>query len=396
MTDTVPSGQAEACVQDRARNDDPAASFGPRPAGAVANPPRRFSPARHYALELRQDMAWHKQGIVLASSIAVGLAICAVILMAAGISGRDLFNEFVVETLGNADSIRTVLIQAAPLVMIGLAAAMAFRVRFWNLGLEGQMVWGAIAATAVVLGDVGSSGARLWLMGAAALAGGALWAVLPLVLRMRLGISEIISTLMLNYVAGNFLLNLVYGQWKDPKDSFPHSRVFLVTERLPDLWNGYSSATLLAVLFALAAWWFLQRSRAGVYMRFVSINARAAHALGVPVRNVVAGAVLLSGALAGFAGFIVVAGQEARLTQDFYAGYGFSGILIAFLARNNPIAASVVALLVAALFVTGRSLQVLYQIPFSMVQLIQAILVITVAASDFFIRYRLSPVGKTA
>jgi simple sugar transport system permease protein len=117
--------------------------------------------------------------------------------------------------------------------------------------------------------------------------------------------------------------------------------------------------------------------------------------MGIPVRNVVAGVVLLSGALAGFAGFTVTAGQAGRLTQDFYSGYGFSGILIAFLARNNPIAASVVALLIAVLFVTGRSLQVLYQIPFSMVQLIQAILVIVVAASDFFTRYRLSPVGTT-
>ncbi|RZA26522.1 MAG: ABC transporter permease, partial [Proteobacteria bacterium] len=101
------------------------------------------------------------------------------------------------------------------------------------------------------------------------------------------------------------------------------------------------------------------------------------------------GTVLLSGALAGVAGFIVSAGQEGRLTQSFYQGYGFSGILIAFLARNNPFAAAIVALLVAMLFVAGRNLQVFYQIPFSMVQLIQAILVICVASSDFFIRHRL-------
>jgi ABC-type uncharacterized transport system permease subunit len=106
--------------------------------------------------------------------------------------------------------------------------------------------------------------------------------------------------------------------------------------------------------------------------------------------------VLLSGAMAGLAGFAVVAGQEGRLTQAFYQGYGFSGILIAFLARNNPLAATVVALLVAALFVTGRSLQVFYQVPFSMVQLIQAIIVVCVASSDFFIRHRLRRVGAEA
>ena len=98
----------------------------------------------------------------------------------------------------------------------------------------------------------------------------------------------------------------------------------------------------------------------------------------------------------GLAGFAVAAGQEGRLTQAFYQGYGFSGILIAFLARNNPLAATVVALLVAALFVTGRSLQVFYQVPFSMVQLIQAVIVVCVASSDFFIRHRLRRVGGEA
>jgi ABC-type uncharacterized transport system permease subunit len=97
--------------------------------------------------------------------------------------------------------------------------------------------------------------------------------------------------------------------------------------------------------------------------------------------------------MAGLAGFAVASGQEGRLTQAFYQGYGFSGILIAFLARNNPLAAAVVALLVAALFVTGRSLQVFYQVPFSMVQLIQAVIVVCVASSDFFIRHRIRRIG---
>ena len=109
----------------------------------------------------------------------------------------------------------------------------------------------------------------------------------------------------------------------------------------------------------------------------------------MPVAKVIIGTVLFSGAMAGLAGFVVAAGQEGRLTQAFYQGYGFSGILIAFLARNNPLAAVVVALLVATLFVAGRNLQVFYQIPFSMVQLIQALIVICVAGSDFFIRHRL-------
>lgn len=393
MTSTVPPSPADACAPAHALDGNacaPPVSF-----DAVHTPRHRRRPwRRRYALELRQEMPWHRQAAVLALAIMTGLAICTAILVAAGVPARELLDEFIVGTLGDADNLRAVLFQAAPMVMVGLAAALAFRARFWNLGLEGQMVWGAIGATAVALGDIGTPGTRLWLMGAAALGCGAMAAVPPLLLRMRLGISEIISTLMLNYIAANLLLNLVYGQWKDPRDAFPHSRGFVDAERLPELAGGYSSAILLAAVLMLVVWWLLQRSRAGIYLRFVSASARVAEAIGVPVRHVVAGIVLLSGALAGIAGFVVIAGQAGRLTQDFYGGYGFSGILIAFLARNNPVAAGVVALLMATLFVSGRSLQVFYQIPFSMVQLIQAILVIVVAASDFFIRYRLSPVGR--
>ncbi len=365
---------------------------------AIATPPpsrpRRVPLLqRRYTLELRQQLSWPQQAAVLTLSVAVGLLLCGAILVAAGVSLQDLLNEFIVQTFLDAQNFRAVLFQAAPMVMVGLAAAMAFRARFWNLGLEGQMISGAIGATAISMHEIGPPGLRLWFMAAAALLCGLAWVVVPMTLKMRLGINEIISSLMLNYVAANFLLHLLYGAWKDPKDAFPYSPKFQAFERLPDLPGGYSSAIVLAALVALAAWWFVERSRAGLYLRFVHASRRVADAVGVPVRRLVLGAVLLSGALAGLAGFMVAAGQEGRLTQAFYSGYGFSGILIAFLARNNPLAASVVAVLVATLFVAGRSLQVFYQIPFSMVQLIQAILVICVASSDFFIRHRLRAVA---
>src|SRR6185436_2914085 len=123
----------------------------------------------------------------------------------------------------------------------------------------------------------------------------------------RLGVNEIISTLMLNYMAANFLLHLVYGSWKDPKDNFPYSPQFRAFERLPDLVAGVNSAILLAGLVALAAWWAVGLSRAGLYLRFVEANARVAQAAGVPVARIVYGAVLCSGAMAGLAGFAVAA-----------------------------------------------------------------------------------------
>ncbi|TLX58451.1 ABC transporter permease [Stutzerimonas nosocomialis] len=345
--------------------------------------------ARRYALEVRQQLAWPWQVLILGLALLLGLGISAAILIAAGVPAGELLNEFVVMTVFDAQSLKAVLFQAAPMILVGLAGCMAFRARFWNLGLEGQMIWGAIGATAVSLFQIGPEALRLPLMLVVSMLCGLAWALAPVLLKLRLSVNEIISTLMLNYLALNFLLHLLYGSWKDPRSSFPYSPQFQPFERLPELFDGISAAVPLALVVALVALWFLGISRAGLYLRFVDANPRVAGAVGVPVRKMIIGTVLLSGAMAGIAGFMVIAGQEGRLTQSFYQGYGFSGILIAFLARNNPLAALVVALLMAMLFVAGRSLQVFYQIPFSMVQLIQAILVICVASSDFFIRHRI-------
>jgi ABC-type uncharacterized transport system permease subunit len=366
---------------------EPLSTAAPMPA------PNQPWASRRYALEIRQHMVWYWQALVLAAAIGAGLAISGAILVAAGVPAGELFNEFVVATVFDAQSLQAVLFQAAPMIMVGLAAAVAFRARFWNLGLEGQMIFGAIGATAISLYDFGPPSLRLPLMLVLSAAFGLLWACGPLWLKLKLGVNEIISTLMLNYVAANFLLHLVFGAWKDPKDAFPYSPQFRSFERLPEFFGPSGAAVALSLLAMLGVWWLVGLSRAGLYLRFVNANPRMGAAVGVPVVRMIVVAVLVSGALAGVGGFLVAAGQEGRLTQAFYHGYGFSGILIAFLARNHPIAATVVALLVATLFIAGRNLQVFYQIPFSMVQLIQAIIVIAVASSDFFIRHRIRRVG---
>ncbi len=336
----------------------------------------------------RRRMSAAFDAAVTTVAILAGLALSAFILVVAGVPAEELANEFIVNTLTDADNLRAVLAQAAPLAFVGVGAALAFRVRFWNLGLEGQMIAGSVAATAIALADVGPPVWRLFLMLVAAMAAGMAWALVPALLKLRLGVNEVISSLLLNYVALNFLLHLLYGSWKDPVDAFPHSPAFDPFERLPDLGWGLNAALPLVAAAAVFAAWLLGRSRAGFYMRFVHANPSVALAKGLPVAALVLTAVLLSGGYAALAGVCLSVGQEGRLTQAFFAGYGFSGILIAFLARNNALAAVVVAFLVAVLFVSGQSLQVFYQIPFAMVRLIEAIVIISAAASEFFLRYQ--------
>jgi ABC-type uncharacterized transport system permease subunit len=364
--------------------DKPVVAIQDRSAPMSKSRPRHFG---RLTLDMRQQLSLWKQASFLAGSLAIGLTISVVALDIAGIPPLTLIDELA-GTL-NADNLRAVLVQAAPLVLVGLSASLAFRIGFWNLGLEGQMIFGGIAATGVSIYAIGPEPMRIVVMGLAAAGGGLLWVLLAVWLKMRFRVNEIIATLLLNYVATYFLFHLLYGAWQDSKTAFPQSTPLRPFERLPDIGYGINSGLLIAIAMVALAGWLVHLSRAGFYMRFISANPSMAKVVGVPIRAITIGVVAASGAASGLAGFVNIAGQEGRLTQSFFNGYVFSGVLIAFLSRNDPVVVAVVGFFVAVLYVTGQTLQVFYQIPFTMVQLIQAIIVISIASSEFFIRHRI-------
>lgn len=341
-------------------------------------------------LEVRQSISPLKRALFVATGLGVGLVIALVVLAASGVTPAEVFDEFVVFTFFHPRGLGSVLVECAPLMLVGLAAAVAFKVQFWNIGLEGQFLFGAIGATFVAQYDVGPPWSRIYLMFVMAAAAGTFWTLLPVFLKLRLKVNEIISTLLLNYVALLFVQHLIYGNWQDPIDHFPHSQQYDASERLPEL--GFEDAhfgIVIAVAAGLAVWWLVARSRFGRYMAFVGSNAEMARAVGLPVAMVVFGAVAVSGALAGLSGYVVAAAVEYRLTATMAIGYLFSGIVIAFLARNNPLAVLVVAFLLGGLFVGGKSLYVFYSLPVGVIWLLEAIIVLTVAGSEFLVRYRL-------
>jgi general nucleoside transport system permease protein len=309
------------------------------------------------------------------------------ILAVAGIAPMQLAQEL--GSMFNATSLHNVLVQTAPLMLVGLAASLAFRVGFWNLGLEGQMLFGGIFAFAISIYEIGPPQLRLLFMGASAATGGALWCLLGGLLKLRFRVNEVIATLLLNYVAQYFLFHLLYGAWQDAKTAFPQSQLLRPFERLRDLNIGINGGLLVSIGAIVVAAWLVHLSRVGFYMRIINANPSMAKVLGVPIRAVTLCSVSVSGACAGLAGFVNVASQEGRLTESYADGYLFSGVLIAFLSRNDPIVVAVVAFLIGALSITGQTLQVFYQIPFTMVQLIEAIIVMSVASSEFFVRHRI-------
>lgn len=344
---------------------------------------RRFG---RITLDLRQNLSAGKQAVFVGGSLLVGLAISVAILAVAGISPVALGSELA--GVLTAESLRGVLVQAAPLVLVGLGASLAFRIGFWNLGLEGQMIFGGIFAAAISIYDIGPPSTRLLLMGVAAALGGALWVLLVAFLKIRFRVNEIIATLLLNYIAMYFLFHLLYGAWQDAKTAFPQSTPLRPFERLGDIGYGINGGLIIAIAGVLLAGWVIHLSRVGFYTRFITANPRMAGIVGVPVQTLTICIIAASGACAGLAGFVNVASQEGRLTQSFFSGYVFSGVLIAFLSRNDPIVVALVGFLIAVLFITGQTLQVFYQIPFTMVQMIEAIIVIAVASSEFLIRHR--------
>jgi len=343
------------------------------------------------ALTPRRNVSRMQSAGALFGGVALGLAISLALLLANGIAIEEVFAEFVGFVFLSNAGLASVAVEATPLILAGLAGAVSLKVRFWNIGIEGQLWLGAIGTTAVALNDVGPEGLRLPLMALAAMAGGALWIALPGLLKLRLGISEIISTLLLNYVALLLVQHLVFGAWKDPQQNFPYSAGFEIPhEQLGKLGWGKTHAGLIVALVAVALVWLVaERSRWGAYMRAVGASPEVARATGVPVLATIVLAVGLSGALAGLAGFSVAAGEEHRLTQHLGVGYGFSGILIAFLARFSAIGVLVTAVLVAGLYVAGDSLQQFYQLPAALIGLIQAVILFSVVGTDFFARYRL-------
>ncbi|MDP7488973.1 MAG: ABC transporter permease [Arenicellales bacterium] len=346
--------------------------------------------ARRVTLEVRQRIPAMLRFGIIAASIIFGLTVSLALLVSAGVNIHSVYEEFLVFTFFNAEGLSTVVVESTPLVLVGLSAAAAFRVNFWNIGIEGQFLMGVVGVTLIAIFDIGPESLRLPLMFFFGVVFGGLWALPPAYLKIHLKINEVITTLLFNYVAFYFVLNQVYGSWKDPVDKFPHSEQYETFERLPRIgWEEVNWGVLIAGIAIVLIWLLVERSRFGIKSRFCGINPGMAVAIGIPVSLITAISAMVSGGLAGSAGFVIASAHEFRLTPGIAAGYGFSGIVIAFLAGNRPLGVLVVAFLMGGLYVSGESLKIFYKLPAAMVGLIQAIVVLSVAASEFFVRYRI-------
>ena len=285
------------------------------------------------------------------------------------------------------------LVKATPLLIIALGLAVCFRSNVWNIGAEGQYILGAtFAAGVALLADADSSRWIVLPIILAGMLGGMLWAGLTAVLRDRFNANEILVSLMLVYVAVQLLSYLVGGPWKDPMGfNFPQTKNFDAVTRIPRLFDGsrVSIGALMAIVGVAGLWVFLFRTRAGFSLQVGGLAPAAARYAGFSSRRALWAALLISGAAAGLAGALEVAGPIGQLTIYLPAGYGFAAIIVAYVGRLHPVGMVLSAILMSMFYIGGEMAQSRLGLTKSLTGVFQGLLLFSLLACDTLVNYRL-------
>jgi simple sugar transport system permease protein len=337
-------------------------------------------------------------------SLVLALIACGILLLASGENPIEVYRAMIRGSLGDRYVIAETLVKTIPLLLTGLGVSIAFRMQLWNIGAEGQFYFGAIAATGTALFLFPDWPAILLIpaMMIAGVIGGAAWGAIPGALRAIFGANETITSLMLNYVAILFSDYLVLGPWKNPQGfGFPGTKRFPDASYLPH----YGTYRVhLGLVFGLVAavilWIALRRTRWGYELGVMGDNPRAARYAGMKTRRQIVIVMALSGALAGLAGMSEVTGIAHQLQRNLSPGYGYTAIIVAWLARLNPIGMIGVAFFLAALLVGGDQLQLAMGLPASVAPMLQGAILFFLLGGEILTRYRIrwgeTPAGEGA
>lgn len=358
---------------------------------------RRFTPPFKIQLEPRLNVPRWLPLTVSVAAIVIALILGAVALRFAGEAHPfRAYASIAKELFGNWGGISDVMVQATPLILVGLACSVAFSMKLWNIGAEGQFFIGAFAASAIVLAPVLPAETSRWVfipvMMIAGAIGGALWGFVPGYLKAKFNVNEVITTLMMNYIAIEWNNYFIFSVWSE--GGFQMSPRFPRTAWLPRLADyakeipSFGGLTLhlgliIGPVAAVIVWWIIYRSKWGYEIRLAGDNPKAARYAGTNITRNMILVMMLSGALAGLAGMAQIGGVVRRLQGSISPGYGFTGIIIAWLAKLNPLIVIVVSILFGALILAGREIG---RSGISM--LIQGIILFALIASEFLLRNR--------
>jgi simple sugar transport system permease protein len=353
---------------------------------------------------LDEPPAWFPAAVSI-GAILLALILGGIVILIAGGNPWASYVHIAQASFGDIGVLSDTIVKATPILLTALACSVAFRMKLWNIGAEGQFIMGAWGASAIILTPILPAETSRWLfipvMVIAGMTMGAIWGFIPGYLKAKFNVNEIISTLMLNYIAVSWVNFWVFAVWTE--GGFQMSPKFPETAWLPrltdygkiiPLFRGLTThgGLVLGILAAIALWFIVFRSRWGYEIRLIGDNPRAAQYAGISITRNIVYVMMLSGALAGLGGMSEVTGVIHRLqTTPLAAGYGFTGIIVAWLAKLNPIVIILVSILFGALILAGREIQ-----PSGVPKMIQGIILVCLIASDFLLRYRVRLVRADA
>jgi general nucleoside transport system permease protein len=333
--------------------------------------------------------AWLNLALPLAAVLAT-LVLCSGLIALAGANVLSAYAILFNCALGSQTALTETFVKAAPMIFTGLAVAVAFRAKFWNIGAEGQLLAGAVAAAWIGAFPMPGPAGMLAMALAGAL-GGALTAMIPAVLRVSFKVDDVVSSLLFNSIIFYAMNALIEGPWKDPFSGYPISPPIEDSANFPVLIEAtrLHIGVVAAVLAAPLVWMLITRTTLGFRIRIVGENPEAARYGGISVPRVLLGSAAISGALAGLAGVCEVGGVHYQVMSDLSPGFGYSGIVIAMLARLNPLGVVPAAVFFAAVMTGAEAMSRATGVPVFLGDVIQGTALLAMLAALLFTSYRI-------
>jgi len=347
----------------------------------------------------RDDLSKNKAIFIRFAAIALSLVFSGIFILALGFNPVEVYANMISGAFGTEMRIRETIIKSIPLVITSLGILVAFKMKFWNIGGEGQIIMGAFAAAYVAL-NYSQSMPRpllLLLMAAASMIVGGFWAFIPAFFKVRFGTNETIFTLMLNYIAIKWVTYLQYGPWKDPSaQGFPKVANFDANAILPSLF-GIHIGWIVAILLTIVIHIFMTHTKRGYEIAVVGESVDTAKYAGMNIKAIIITAMLISGGLCGLTGMIQASAIEKTLTVSLSGGYGFTAIITTWLSGLKAPYVLITSVAFALLLQGGSFIQIAMQVPAAVADMIQGMILFFVLGSEFFIRYTIKfvRVGKS-
>ncbi len=315
------------------------------------------------------------------------------VILFKGIQPLAAYKALFIGAFGSSYTFSETIVSATPLILIATGLILVFNMKFWNIGAYGQYIMGAIFSSyfALTVSPSVSPWILLPVMCVAGIVGGALWALIPAILKLIWEVNEVISTLLFNYIALYILKYLMYGPWRNPTShGFPLSKTFAANAQLPRF--GHHTRVHLGIVFAIiivfVMYYIIKRTRFGYETRVIGENPTAAKYAGINIFRNTLIAMAISGGIAGLAGMAQVSGVIHLLQLEINPNYGYTAIIVAWLASLNPIAVLLVSLLLGGIEAGGSQIQMMMHVPYGIVGVIESSILFALLGGEIFKTYR--------